>query len=347
MQIRGDISYDAFRYYQHESLVMDNDGGVPYTDEWLHHDAEHFNPDNAAELEAIRAHCIEHPEGVLLDAYQAVTELGLKEPSGSPELQARLLKGLRGEVRELHQELLKAQAEHPYMNIIQSLDEIDDFWVATVLDPSRLRFNHLSPERKAHYLSELGDVLWYTSRLAHEGGISLSEAVLQFMLRIGAGDLQARVDRGDSEGLRQRFAETLDFELFQVVALSLDERVAESINQGMPVERRVKVENMPSMMLSIIDYEYLWGDERSESDELRVQINDFEVTIGRLVWFVAYTAHSILNTDFRTVMQANLQKLISRSRRGTLFEKIERTEADEAETIVPDLRMPVSIRPVR
>jgi hypothetical protein len=127
----------------------------------------------------------------------------------------------------------------------------------------------------------------------------------------------------------------------------LEGRVSEYINQGYPIERRASIETMPATMLGIIYSDYLWpsqGDADDWSQDRPFdQLPDLETTVGRLLWFVAYTSNSLLNTDFRTVMQANLQKLVNRARRGTLFDKDGRGSADEASASAADMRLPMKV----
>ncbi len=293
-----------------------------------------YNPENAEQLALIRQHCMEHPQGILLDVYQAVTELELKHPSGSPEAQRRHLKGLRGEVKELSDELLEALMKHPYHAMGEETEGPADAWIMTVLDYNRLRFNDLDGERKKRILGELGDVLWYTSRVAAEAGSSLSRSFVTFLRDVEAGKVRQSYDQGFGGAIEERAGEILDVRLVQDIALSQKKAFTVPTNEGTPVETLATIDNMPHRLL-----ERIYGDElyaRSGGDVWDAErpyehLPHTEATVGKLVWFVAYTSSSLLNADFATVMRTNLEKITKRSQRGTIFSKEDRGEADEAE----------------
>lgn len=347
MRLRGDITYAALEGQSNPELDMDSSPDLPCDERWLCHDTENFSPANAGSLEIIRAHCIDYPQGILLDVYQDLTELGLRHPSGTLEAQGRYLNGLRSETAELHHELMVAQLEHPYADILQSTNEFEDFWLGTVLDTNRLRFPHLSPERKQHYLSEMGDVLWYVARVGQEADIPLSNAVLDFLLDIDAGKLQTYLEHGDKSSFEKRFAETMDFDLFQTIALNVSDKVWSDMNADTPRASRATIENMPAQLFGHICEDGLWPDKGIAEDwDPAVpyrHLPDLKLTLGKITWFVAYTAHSLLNTDFRTVMQANLKKMVLRTQQGTLFEKDQSSRADGAAANHGSQRMPFTL----
>lgn len=330
MQLRGDITYEAMVFGGQKELVRDSVADLPHTEEWLCRDDTNYSPDNARELEVIRAHCVEYPQGILLDIYQAITALGLKHPSGTIEAQRRYLNGLRSETAELHSELMQAQYEHPYGRIADAAEEFEDLWLLGALNTNRLRSPHLSPERRQHYLSELGDVLWYIARTSEEMRTPLSSAVLEFLLSVNAGKLQTYLAHGQMEDFRARFAQTMDFDLFQAVALNVGEAMFDQTHIDNPVTSKITVDDMPAQLFGRICEDGLWP-ERGVVDDWD-PTNPYEhlpqlrVALGKLTWFVAYTAHSLLNADFRTVMQLNLKKMVIRTRNGTLFEKDTRDE---------------------
>ncbi len=299
----------------------------------LNHDL--FSPENAERLSLIRRHCLEHPQGILIDVYQAVTELELKHPSGSYEAQRRYLEGLRGEVGELAQELSGALLEHPYHAMVSETEGPADTWIATVLDYNRLRFNDLSADRKERVLGELGDVLWYSSRVAAESGTSLSRAFVAFLEHADAGGIRKSYEAGFGDDIEARAGEILDVRLVQDIALSQKKASTVRMNEGMPIESVVTIDNMPHLLLGRILGDELYprsaDDDTWSPDRPYAYLPHTEVTVGKLVWFVAYTANSLLNADFATVMRTNLEKITKRSQHGTIFSKQDRTgEADEA-----------------
>lgn len=346
MKLRGEITYRTLPISEQISLGAEATANLPHNPKWLCHDEVNFSPPNASELEVIRAHCIEYPQGVLLDVYQDLTALGLKHESGTVEAQRRYLNGLRSETTELHRELLLAQFEHPYRYIADATEEFEDFWLMAALDTNKLRFPHLSAERKQHYVSELGDVLWYLARVSSEMKVNLSQTVFEFLLSIDAGNLQTYVAHGEADKFRDRFAQTMDFDLFQTVALDVSDRVLTTNNQNTYIAAQANIDNMPVQLFGSMCEDGLWPGkgvaEEWDPAQPFSHLEDLNLTLGKLTWFVAYTAHSLLNADFRTVMQTNLKKMVLRTRNGTLFDKDERDRQEEAATLAEGSRMPLT-----
>ena len=295
---------------------------------------ELHNPPGAIVLAEVREHIMARPEGILLDVYQGVTSLELKHPPGSLEGQERYLDGLRDEIDELHVELSKAFMENPLLEVGDLIEGPEDSWLMGALDPRRLRFQYLDAGRKEKFLGELGDVLWYTSRLASEHGTTLSSALVEFIRRgrQAPKNLEEAVKLGMLEQVEARAAEILDAELIQNLALSQKMAFYGWMNEGMPIQQKRTIDSDPQFILDHIKDElYPEGrPDKWEAESPYTQLPDLKQTIGKLVWFTAYTSHTILNAEFSTVMQANLQKITQRSRRGTIFSKQDRTEADES-----------------
>jgi hypothetical protein len=315
---------------------------------------ELHNPANAAELAEVREHLMHEPRGVLLDVYQAVTSLELKHPIGSVEGKERYLHGLRGEVNELHHELLEAFIEHPHMRITDLTTGPEDSWLLAALDTNRIRFHHLSPKRKEKYLGELGDVLWYTSRFASECGVSLSRGFLDF---IRAGNqtplpLEEEYYAPYADAIPQRAAEIFDESLVQSLALSQKaafyvegslERDHERLLGSAP--DKITIDSQPHRILDLIGHDLFPAEGNRldwEDEDPYEALPHPNVTVGRLVWFIAYTSHTILNAELSTVIQANLEKITQRSRRGTIFSREDRDQNDESGIHAPEhRRMPV------
>jgi NTP pyrophosphatase (non-canonical NTP hydrolase) len=346
MRIRGEITHHVREWAGRPDRPLEaealSDAERPPLNEDL------YNPENAALLADIREHIMAHPQGILVDVYQAVTELELKHAPGTLAGQERYLDGLRGEINELHHELLKAFAEHPYLKVAEMTQGPEDTWLVSALDLIRLRFQDISPERKEKYLGELGDVLWYTARLAQEHGTSLSEAFIEF-IRTGQQAplaLQEPYFSPHAEDIRRRSAEIFDAALVQSLALSQKGAFSEEAGADYPFMEQnggrllskprdgaITIDSHPHRILDLI------GDELEppagrpdiwEADRPYSQLPDLKVTIGKLVWYTAYTAHTMLNAELSTVMKANLQKITRRSQHGTIFSRQDRTEADEA-----------------
>lgn len=345
MQIRGDISYWAMPAPERDQLPIDDDLmlGLPHDPEWVFIPDHLRESEEAQKLAIVRAHCIEHPEGVLLDVYQRLTELSLvpKYPTGELATQHKLLDGLRDEVNELGQELKIATIRHPYDRILEAMEEDEDVWIHNVLNRGYLRFFQLTPERKEHFLSEAGDVLWYASRVAAEMGITLSEAMFKFLRSIDAGKISHGIASYGEQAMIERFSKSLDFDLMQVVGFNLADKVKVTFNKGTPVEADFTAENQPIAWLDATYYDDLFpplgGDQRDEwtADNPYSHIPNLEIGLGKLVWFVGYTSTTILNTDFHTIMKANLQKNVQRTRRNTIIDKQDRGQEDESPITAP------------
>ncbi len=98
MRIRGEISHELMQWTGRADRPLDY-ADIQLTGQTITDlNPSLFSPENAAQLAVIREHCIQHPQGILLDTYQSVTELELKYPSGSPEAKKRYSKGLHEEV---------------------------------------------------------------------------------------------------------------------------------------------------------------------------------------------------------------------------------------------------------
>lgn len=320
MRIRGVISHETMDWAGRADRPVDDADIRPIDSANVSLNSELYSPPNAQRLAIIREHCLTEPQGVLLDVYQAITELELKHPTGSPEAKERYASGLYEEVIELADELEAAQLEHPYRRIDEFIEGPHDSWVATVLDHNRLRFNDIDPQRKEKCLGEMGDILWYSSRLAAEFGVSLSRAFIAFLLTSHAGKLRESYVLGHGEEIEKRGETILDFRLVQDIALSQKMAYTAQAQVGTPLQKLVTIDNAPHTLLN-----------RIIEDDLPQIGSRIEVIIGKLVWFVAYTSSSILNTDFAVVAQANLEKVTARSRRGTIFNKSDRNQADEAQ----------------
>lgn len=317
MQIRGSITHEALEWSGRNDRPID-DSDIHVADEsnvFINLDLN--SPENAVQLARIRAHCIENPQGVLLDVYQDVTGLELRYEPGTEKARDSYVSGLRGELTELSDELMKAQIEHPYLQLGQTAVGPEDTWLNTVLDFNRLRFNDLKSERKSSILSETGDVLWYSSRLAAEEEVSLSKSFVTFLRRSKAGALPQYYELGAGDEIEKRAQETMDFRLTQDIALSQKQLFSSVINEGTSVEKVATIDNMPSTLLN-----------RIIEDDL-IEPIDTEMLVGKLLWFTAYTSNSILNADYCLVMKANLEKILTRSKTGTVFSKQHRQEADE------------------
>ncbi len=320
MQIRGEITHALQDWSEREDRPLE-DSGISYIiAKNIYVNPALHSPENAQELAELRAHFIEQPQGVLLDAYQVVTELDLKHPAGSAPGKDRYYAGLRDELVELSTELAKAQVEHPYQQLGKLAMGIEDSWLVTSLDHNRIRFDNLHPERKEKYLSELGDVLWYISRLAAESGTTMSKSFVKFLLASGNTSLETIYRNGDGGLVEARAAAILDFRIVQDLALSQKMAFAYKIKTGTLPAKNITVDSAPYMLLNrIID------EDLGQSPTV-----DVGQMIGKLIWFTAYTASSILNADYALVMKANLEKILARSRRGTAFNRAERSAQDEA-----------------
>lgn len=308
---------------------MEVSEALPYDPDhyYLNHDL--YSPEDAETLAKIRAHCIGYPNAILLDAYQAVTALEQKHPPGSQEAQKRFISGLRDEVGELHHELLVAQLEDPYLNALPKT-EPEDIWLTNVIDPNRIAFPYMREHRKEHVLSELGDVLWYAARVAAERGRSLSELYFDFLVKMNPRGVWSRFDPGLA---RPRAGTIMDFELAQRLASDTKEFVTGCINAGTPVEDRFTIDQMPAHLLAEIYGGELFANPAAGDDipeQPYGELPNIDLAIGKLIWFVGYSAGAMINSEFSTVMRANLEKVLNRSRRGTIFSKSDRDGADES-----------------
>lgn len=273
-----------------------------------------INPDNAAELARVREHIMFQPRDVLLDTYQAVTELELKEQSGSEEAAERYLSGLHEELAELVVELEQAREENPHFKSAEP-----GGWMYDLLDRDRLRMTDILPIRKDKYLGELGDILWYSGRVAAEAGSTLSRSFLRFLQQSEAGPLLQRYRVGQPDGrLEDQASRILSFEWTQKISLA--QKMAFFIGPDSPGKHKTTIDSNPGVVLSAI------ADGLPKGRSLE----GVEPVIGKLVWFGAYTSSTLLNAEFSTVMKANLEKITARSRRGTTFSKKDRTEEDES-----------------
>ncbi|HSX47854.1 MAG TPA: hypothetical protein VLF63_03700 [Patescibacteria group bacterium] len=280
---------------------------------------ELYSPINGGRLAQIREHITQKPEAVLLNAYQAVTEIDLKYPSKSPEAIGRYKKGLRNEVTELVEEFDAAILEHPYHQYEKLGDDSAGLWLSQVLDFNRLRFADISHKRKIKIEGELGDVMWYCARLAADHDITLSDAFLSYLAYSdapGVRDAFALNEEKEFEWARNN----LDFKLTQDISLSHKFAYFRDIQVGKNKDRKITVDSGPSQILSQIIDEDLSG-------ELTEQ--DLAITVGKLVWFVAYVSSSLINGEFADIIKDNLLKNIKRSQEGTIFNKEDRDELDE------------------
>ncbi|MDP9211756.1 MAG: hypothetical protein M3N59_00570 [bacterium] len=334
MRIRSEITLNSMGWTERPDRPADDAEIVAEDRPAPELNRDLYNPENAEQLAVVRQHCMEHPQGILLDVYQAVTELELKHPPGSLEAQRRHLRGLRGEVKELSDELLKALVEHPYHAMGHETEGPADAWIMTVLDYNRLRFNDLDGERKKQILGELGDVLWYASRVAAESGSSLSRSFVAFLRDAGAGGIKQSYDHGFGEAIETRAGEILDVRLVQDIALSQKKAFTVRTDPETPDEALATIDNMPHRLLERIYGDELYassGGDVWDTERPYEHLPHTEVTVGKLVWFVAYTSNSLLNADFATVMRANLEKITRRSQHGTIFSRQDRGVGDEAE----------------
>ena len=306
------------------------------------------SPTNYKELLLARQEMMDRPQGIVIDAYQQVTALELKYPEGSYDNQRRSLDGLRGEVTELGEELEKALKEHPLRTIGPEYQETSEYWIHKMLKLNRLRFPDLSAERKKHYIDEEGDVLWYSSRVAAEIGVNLSDCFVTFLRESPVGgplrDMEAR---GKWDQVVEESNRALSFDIIQKMAL--DNESAYSLVKGRDGSVHVNIDSDPGQILtSIADSLEPDGVEDAWDEQWPyVHIPDLKVTLGKLVWFVAYTSETLLNTELGKVAQANLEKITNRSAEGTTFSRRFRDHENEFTLVASphSRRMPMQ-RPI-
>lgn len=306
--------------------------------DWVNPDL--ISPRNAAELARVRENIMFQPQDVLLDTYQSVTELELKERPGSPQASWRYASGLKEELDELVTELDEARAENPFLESAQP-----GGWMAELLDRNRIRMTDILPVRKEKYLSELGDVLWYQSRMAADLDSSMSGCFLKFLRQSEAGHpLEKYLGDASVDRTADQAARILSFEWVQKISLA--QKMAFYLPPESATDHKTTIDSNPGAILRAIADELEPGEGDSygwSPDNSFPWLRDAEATIGKLIWFSAYTANTLLNADFSVVMKANLEKITARSRRGTTFSKKDRTGQDESSRRAsPDPRAPLS-----
>jgi hypothetical protein len=98
MQIRGAITYEALNWFDRKDRPFDENNISVEDKSNIFINPDLYSPENAEQLAAIRAHCIEHPQGVLLDAHQQVTRLELVNEPGTNKAKEVYRAGLGGEL---------------------------------------------------------------------------------------------------------------------------------------------------------------------------------------------------------------------------------------------------------
>lgn len=327
MQIRSEITHEVMNWPgRPDRPLTDKDIILPENAD-LSLNWDLYQPSDAKELAIAREHCVQSPEGVLIDVYQAITELDLKCPSHTVEAQQRYLKGLKGELTELAVELKGAEDDHRFHKIEEITSGSTGFWLPALLVNKRLRFNDLNEERKKKCLSELGDVLWYSSRISAEAGANMSESFIAFLASTEEGELD-NLYNGHQEGVIKDEAHRI-LDLRQIQDIALSQKLAFAL-KDQKTGRSITIDNAPqNLLLKILEEELTTTENEPKNNRFQEpysQFPDIKVTVGKLIWFTAYVSSSILNADFATVIRHNLTKIMERSRQGTLFSKDDRIE---------------------
>jgi len=127
----------------------------------------------------------------LLDLYQHIAGKSAIYPGqGTPLGLAYCGLKVNGEAGELAEHIGKAMRDDNLINVVTLKPEPGGFMNSKNI----VKFNELTPERRALIIKEIGDNLWYLARICAEVGITFSDAAYS--------NLEKLCDRTERDALR-------------------------------------------------------------------------------------------------------------------------------------------------